>query len=230
MMNWDILITDFSGVYKDGGLPGALDALGVGYNYIQMGDIEGTSCYCDDAAAAEIRRRIRPYLGKPGIRWIDSGDYHYMTLFTTETIAEPFSLVLFDNHPDDIEAEFGGVLSCGGWVGNMRKERTMMKEVVAVGPGGHVPIPEPCYVSYVPCASMTGARVVTIPLREKNQFKLTAQELLDAVGSVIECSDRVLGIDICGALSSAHGATEKDFAINLSTDMALYEYIANKIR
>lgn len=229
MMNWDILITDFSGVYKDGGLPGALNALGVGYNYIQMGDIEGTSCYCDDAAAAEIRRRIRPFLGKPGIRWIDSGDYHYMTLFTTETIAEPFSLVLFDNHPDDIEAEFGGVLSCGGWVGNMRKERTMMKEVVAVGPGGHVPFVPRRYGSvYISIdkdiLSPEWART------DWSQGEYTLQELLDAVGSVIECSDRVLGIDICGALSSAHGATEKDFAINLSTDMALYEYIANKIR
>jgi len=48
-------------------------------------------------------------------------------------------------------------------------------------PGDEVIIPEPCYVSYVPCAAMTGAVPVTIPLQEKNEFKLTAQELLDAV-------------------------------------------------
>ncbi|MBQ9029931.1 MAG: aminotransferase class I/II-fold pyridoxal phosphate-dependent enzyme [Parasporobacterium sp.] len=48
-------------------------------------------------------------------------------------------------------------------------------------PGDQIIIPEPCYVSYVPCARMTGAEVVTIPLQEKNEFKLTAEELLSAV-------------------------------------------------
>ena len=48
-------------------------------------------------------------------------------------------------------------------------------------PGEEVIIPEPCYVSYVPCALMTGAKVVTIPLEEENEFKLTKEELLGAI-------------------------------------------------
>ena len=48
-------------------------------------------------------------------------------------------------------------------------------------PGDEVIIPEPCYVSYVPCAVMTGAKAVTIPLQEKNEFKLTPEELLEAI-------------------------------------------------
>ena len=48
-------------------------------------------------------------------------------------------------------------------------------------PGDEVIIPEPCYVSYVPCAAMTGATPVTIPLQEKNEFKLTEEELLGAI-------------------------------------------------
>ena len=50
-----------------------------------------------------------------------------------------------------------------------------------VNPGDEVIIPEPCYVSYVPCAKLTGAVPVTIPLQEKNEFRLTPEELLDAI-------------------------------------------------
>ena len=50
-----------------------------------------------------------------------------------------------------------------------------------VDPGDEVIIPEPCYVSYVPCAALTGGVVVHLPLQEKNEFKLTAEELLGAI-------------------------------------------------
>ncbi len=47
--------------------------------------------------------------------------------------------------------------------------------------GDEVIIPEPAYVSYVPCAVLADGVPVTIPLQEKNKFKLTAQELLAAI-------------------------------------------------
>ncbi len=46
-------------------------------------------------------------------------------------------------------------------------------------PGDEVLIPEPCFVSYVPCAVLAGGRPVTIPLRAEDEFKLTP-ELLEA--------------------------------------------------
>jgi len=48
-------------------------------------------------------------------------------------------------------------------------------------PGDEVIIPEPCYVSYVPCVALAGGVPVTIPLKAENEFRLTAQELIDAI-------------------------------------------------
>lgn len=48
-------------------------------------------------------------------------------------------------------------------------------------PGDEVLIPQPSYVSYHPCAYMAGGVPVVIELKAENEFKLTRQELLDAI-------------------------------------------------
>ncbi len=48
-------------------------------------------------------------------------------------------------------------------------------------PGDEVIIPQPSYVSYEPCTILTGAVPVIIDLKEENEFRLTAQELRDAI-------------------------------------------------
>lgn len=50
-----------------------------------------------------------------------------------------------------------------------------------VDPGDEVIIPQPSYVSYEPCAILAGAKPVIIELKHENQFRLTAQELEDAI-------------------------------------------------
>ncbi len=50
-----------------------------------------------------------------------------------------------------------------------------------VDPGDEVLIPEPCYVSYVPCVALADGVPVTIELKAENEFRLTKQELLDAI-------------------------------------------------
>ncbi len=50
-----------------------------------------------------------------------------------------------------------------------------------INPGEEVLIPQPSYVSYEPCAVLAGGVPVIIELKEENEFRLTAQELEDAI-------------------------------------------------
>lgn len=50
-----------------------------------------------------------------------------------------------------------------------------------VNPGDEVIIPQPSYVSYLPCVQLAYGKPVIINLKEENQFKLTKDELLDAI-------------------------------------------------
>lgn len=48
-------------------------------------------------------------------------------------------------------------------------------------PGDEVLIPQPSYVSYVPCAILANGTPVIIELKEENEFRLTAEELENAI-------------------------------------------------
>lgn len=50
-----------------------------------------------------------------------------------------------------------------------------------VDPGDEVLIPQPSYVSYEPCAILADAKPVIIELKAENEFRLTPQELRDAI-------------------------------------------------
>ncbi len=50
-----------------------------------------------------------------------------------------------------------------------------------VNTGDEVLIPQPSYVSYYPCAILAGATPVIIDLKAENNFKLTAQEILEKI-------------------------------------------------
>ena len=50
-----------------------------------------------------------------------------------------------------------------------------------LNPGDEVLIPQPSYVSYEPCAVLAGGKPVIIELKEENEFRLTAEELLESI-------------------------------------------------
>lgn len=100
---------------------------------VDLTDIHGTNCYLDDAAGAEIQRRIDAMPGIPLVRFIDSGNYHYMSLFFMRKIKEPFTLLLLDNHPDTKTPVFGDITSCGGWVREACETILNLNHVIMAG-------------------------------------------------------------------------------------------------
>ncbi len=50
-----------------------------------------------------------------------------------------------------------------------------------INPGDEVIIPQPSYVSYVPCTVLAGAKPVIIDLKAENDFRLTPEELESAI-------------------------------------------------
>ncbi|MDR0892336.1 MAG: arginase family protein [Mediterranea sp.] len=102
------------------------------FEWIDCTDLRGTDCYCDEEALQTLRRRMAPYPAE-GIHFIDSGNYHYLTKLWTDKIREPFSLIVFDHHPDMQPTLFGGMLSCGSWVKVMLDENPFLRKVCVVG-------------------------------------------------------------------------------------------------
>lgn len=50
-----------------------------------------------------------------------------------------------------------------------------------LNPGEEVLIPQPSFVSYLPCCILAGGKPVVIDLKEEDEFKLTKQQLLDSI-------------------------------------------------
>jgi arginase family enzyme len=91
--------------------------------------------YCEKDSLEEIERRLSDRKQK-GITFIGNGNYHYVTYLLLKEIKTPFTLVLFDNHPDiDMSVDTTEeIISCGSWVSFALEHIPMMKQVIIIGP------------------------------------------------------------------------------------------------
>ena len=180
--------------------------------------LEGTCCYCSEQAARQIRQAIQ---GLPvhAVHKIGTGDYHYISLFWLERLSIPFTLVLFDNHPDDQQTAFGGgLLSCGSWVEEARKLPSCQASVWIRKADDLVRLPEiagPVYLSVdLDVLSPEYART------DWDQGDMDLPTLASAIEGLM-ADQTVLGADICGGITPGKGGSEADFAINDATTSAI---------
>ena len=196
-------------------------------------DLDGTMCFCSDESAEQIRRRLDPSVASH--HWIDTGDYHYLTYFFLERLTEPFTLVLLDNHPDDQASAFGGdLLSCGGWVRTASERLPLLRRVVSIGTT--VPVEAAAQVLREVVRG-GGAFYLSVDKdilskeyarTDWSQGSMTLPQLLDLLDLLR--GTRWLGVDICGGLTEAKGASPEDFAVNARTDAALFDKLEEIVK
>ena len=154
MKSIKITVQDFTGVYAEQpfmqGLRKAASTDGE-IRWFDCTRIDGTDCYCDDEAQAILRKQIEfsktpalqqaqgpSSISTPGIHFFDNGNYHYMSKLWTDSIREPFDLVVFDHHPDMQPPRFEGILSCGGWIKEVLDHNKLVQNVIVIGVADHL--------------------------------------------------------------------------------------------
>lgn len=159
---------NFSGIYKGQQFYRSHAEMQEKISWVEVQDLSGSNCYCDEDARIRIQEEIKEYTGN-GIHFIDSGNYHYVSLLWLMKIQKPFRLLVFDNHTDMQLPAFGGLLSCGGWIAASLEELPMLKEVVLVGPD------EEAYAQVEPefqqkVQFLSREKLVVMTMEEKKEF------------------------------------------------------------
>lgn len=217
-----IRIMDMQGIYKDMDFYREYQ-----YAISDCTQIEGTNCYCDDEARHALRELIKDDTAR--IRFSDSGNYHYLTAIYLERIREPFSLIVFDHHPDMQLSAFAEILSCGGWVCDVLLNNKYVKDVIIIGVKDELieladeklrdkvrfikeselesgikeiqklKLEYPVYIS-VDKDVMDADSVIT----NWDQGSLTIDEQIKCLEAIIANND-IIGADVCGEIMAENG-------------------------
>ena len=187
-------------------------------------DLTGTRCYLDEEAKATLLSRMAN-LPVHGLHFIDSGNYHYLSLLWLTGIAQDFALVLFDHHPDNQPPGFGDITSCGGWVLEATETLPHLKAVYTYGVGSELPIGSiptdlPIYISIdkdilAPAYSST----------DWDQGDMTLEELLSMLGALLTLH-QIIGIDICGDASTD---PEANACLNNQINLTIFDFIQQNL-
>ena len=231
-----MIVMHMSGAYTPQNFYGENDIL------VDCRDISGTKCYCDEMAKNLLRERVAK-LSYDDIHFLDSGNYHYLSLLWLEKLCQPFSLVLFDHHPDMQPPSFGDITSCGGWVKEALDRNPNLKHVYMVGVNPtlmeeldiddsrvHMGLDElsadqyPIYISFDKDVLSEGdARC------DWDQGEITLDDALGMLHKIAE-KHKILGMDVCGEDSNWETAFDSldIMKINEATNVRLHEFWQNK--
>lgn len=222
-----MILMNFSGVYESQEFWKAeQDAL-----FLDLKAVSGTNGYCSGEAAMAIRDAIHD-LPAESVHFLDSGNYHYLSLFWMEKIREPYDLVVFDHHTDMQPSAWGDeLISCGAWIRHALLHDRNLKDVWIAGSQQDAFLEAVSQPDLLPhadrirlaapgnlIAAMRGAadRPVYLSVDKDvlskadldtnwDQGELEAEELLHTLEGI--CREKtVIGADVCGEPDHQAGA------------------------
>ena len=242
-----VILLNFTGVYN-------LEAFASNKKIIHVDcqDMKGVDCYCDEEGREELHRRLAPFPAK-AIHFIDSGDFHYLTEYWVSRLQEPFSLIVFDHHPDMQQPEWEGVVSCGGWVRDVLEKNPFVSHIIIVGASDELIAQVPVHlrekVLFYSLAEINhhqawpskAGKLIHEPVYISiDKDVLRKQDAitdwsngnmplvqLQAVLRIIYAHENVIGIDITGECSATldYFTEVEDAAINNKTNVELMQMI-----
>ena len=124
----DICILNFNHTYENQDFYKKKD-----YKIIDLYDLKNVSRYCDEKTLNIIRKKLYD-IENYKIKFIDSGNYHYISYLILEKIKKPFVLVLFDHHTDMQQPLMEGMMSCGDWAGMVLDQNPALQQFILIGP------------------------------------------------------------------------------------------------
>lgn len=241
-----VFILNFSGVYEAQGFLPWLRSQEAETVLSDASGIEGTCCYCDAEAKVRIGALLPSEL--PRIRWVDSGDYHYMSQLLAMRETAPFHLLLMDHHPDNQEPVFGAeVLSCGSWVKVLQEECPLLRSILAIGPEEN-PEENPDGLPEEPAElrlqawleARKGERVYVSLDKDVmdrrwartdwTQGTYSLERVEGLLGQVLESGVEVAAVDLCGEVAPGRGDSPEDQRINKETNIELYTFLINHLK
>ena len=262
MKTRQIVIQDFTGVYAEQPFMQRLRELAgqesarrnAEIRYIDCTGLPGTDCYCDDEAVESIRKGIAEagITDAHGIHFFDNGNYHYMSKIWTDMVQEPFTLVVFDHHPDMQEPRFGNILSCGGWVKKVLEENKFVDNVVIIGAADHLveEIPPHDKVTFIRESEIISLSSLVSRLSSNLYISIDKDALshayaatnwdqgslrlehMKSIISEIAKDHRIIGVDICGERAydfegnEQYTVSQAD-ALNNRTNRELVDFFRN---
>ncbi len=115
------------------------------------------------------------HIREEGIRSLKAGRTFYTSNAGLMPLRQEISRYIKDRLQLDYDPESEVMVTVGGSEAIDIAFRTVLE------PGDEVVIPEPAFVSYVPCVQLAGGVPVTIPLKAENEFRLKPWELEAAI-------------------------------------------------